>query len=103
MERYCNGCRGYHALEAFDLDDGAPREACRAHSAARTIKSPSRSSRQEAIEKIERRRRHHIAALVKLDAELADLRATKSEAFVRVDADVVFGDVDADLERDFGD
>lgn len=100
VTRYCEGCRREHDLDAFDLESNASSSVCRVHTQAR-----EQSARREKIVAIEKQRRSHIAALVKLDAELAELHNTGrgSSPFRRVEpADVFDGDgVDGDLG--FGD
>lgn len=99
MTRYCEGCRREHDLEAFDLESKASSSVCRVHTHAR-----EQAARREKITAIERQRRSHIAALVKLDAELVELRRGSSP-FKRVDpADVFDGDGDGvDGDLGFGD
>jgi len=59
--------------------------------------------RREQLAALERQRRSMIAALVKIDAEIADLRGRPvSSSFKRVDPADVF-DADADADLGFGD
>lgn len=70
---------------------------------ARTDAQRARDQRDAQIELLEKQRRYHIAALVKIDAEIADLRgvARASSPFQRVEPAEVFGEPDGDVG--FGD
>lgn len=99
VTRYCEGCRREHDLDAFDLESNASSSVCRVHTQAR-----EQSARREKIAALEKQRRSHIAALVKLDAELAELRGRGSSPFKRIEPTDVFGDGDsADGDLGFGD
>jgi len=72
VQRFCNGCRRYHELDAFDLDSEGGRGFCRAFalSRARTFKAGERRARRSKIEALEQQRRKLIASLVKIDQEI---------------------------------
>lgn len=81
MTRYCATCRQQRPLREFDLGGGQLSTTCLgcAHERLRTEDHLSRSQRNAQIETLEKRRRELIAALVKIDAEIADLRAQPSQ------------------------
>jgi hypothetical protein len=67
------------------------------------LRPSARTQRNEQLAALERQRRPHIAALVKLDAEIAELRGrpvTTSSSFARVEPSDIF---DADTDVGFGD
>ena len=101
MQRYCDGCQRYHDLEAFDLDREEAISVCRARSLARgrAAKAGVRRTRRTKIEALEQQRRSLIAALVKIDQEIANERALQASQslFKSVDAEDVFG-ADSDLD-----
>ena len=80
MQRFCDGCRCAHDLGAFDLDSGEARAVCRAYSRkqARDARSSARRRAQLKIEDLEQQRRGLIAALVKIDQEIAKERALQT-------------------------
>ena len=110
MKRLCEGCRRERHLRDFDLGDGQFGTTCRycADEHMRAEAQRAREQRQAQIAVLEKQRRFHIAALVKIDAEIADLRgvARASSPFQRVDPIDVFGgesDGDGDGDAGFGD
>ena len=76
MTRLCDTCRQHHPLRDFDLGGGQLSATCVtcAHERLRTEDQQARSRRNERIATLERRRREMIAALMKIDGEIADLR-----------------------------
>lgn len=108
MKRLCEGCRRERLLRDFDLGDGQFGMTCRhcADEHMRADAQRAREQRQSQIAVLEKQRRFHIAALVKIDAEIAELRgvARASSPFQRVDPRDVFGDEpDGDGDAGFGD
>lgn len=101
MQRYCDGCRCHHDLSAFDLDRDEANALCRARQRmmARAQKAGARRKQQSKIEALENRRRSLIAALVKIDQEIALERAPApvATAGALIDPDDVFG-IAADLD-----
>lgn len=96
MQRYCDGCRRAHDLDAFDLDSDEASAVCRAHARkqARDARVSARRKAQSKIEDLEQQRRGLIAALVKIDQEIAReraLQATTSPLVAPGDGDDVFG------------
>lgn len=73
MQRYCDGCRVSHALEAFDLEGDAANSVCKAFTLhqERVSRRAARRKVQAKIEALERRRRGLIAALMLIDQEIA--------------------------------
>jgi hypothetical protein len=103
VKRYCDGCRCYHDLDAFDLEGGESSAVCRDHAQKRelTAEAGDRRERQAKITALERQRRSLIASLVKIDAEIAALRSvSRSSPFKRVDPADVF---DGSDDLGFGD
>ena len=102
MQRYCDGCRRVHNLDAFDLDRDEANTVCRAHARRqeRTARASARRRAQSKIEALEQRRRGLIAALVKIDQEISKeraIQATPPSLFTPSEAEDVFG-VDGDRE-----
>jgi hypothetical protein len=99
VQRFCEGCRRYHDLRAFDLDRGDASSVCRAHSREKekTSRTGARRQQQSKIEALDQQRRGLIAALVKIDQEIAkEERALQvSVPLIPVDAADVFG-IDGD-------
>lgn len=105
MQRYCDGCRCPHDLGDFDLDSGAENAVCRAYSRKqeRTARASARRKAQSKIEALEHQRRGLIAALVKIDQEIAKERAhqeTPLSLFAPGEAEDIFG---SDGDRESGD
>lgn len=105
MQRYCDGCRSSHDLEAFDLDSDAANAVCRAFARRqeRTARVSARRKAQSKIEALEQERRGLIAALVKIDQEIAkerSLQATPSALYSLDEAEDVFG---SNGDRESGD
>lgn len=77
MTRMCETCRAPRPLQEFDLGGGQLSAVCLACAAARlrTEDQRARTHRRAQIADLERKRRELIASLVKVDAEIADLRA----------------------------
>ena len=102
MQRFCDGCRRPHELEAFDLDSDEANSICRAHARRRDrmARLSSRRLQQSKIEALEQQRRSLIAALVKIDQEIARERAARASSplFKRAAVGDVFG-ADGDLDR----
>lgn len=82
MQRYCDGCRSPHDLDAFDLDGDEAGAVCRAYSRrqARTARIIARRKALAKIAGLEQQRRGLIAALVKIDQEIARERAFHTAA-----------------------
>ena len=99
MTRHCATCRQQRPLREFDLGGGQLSTTCFvcAHERLRTEDHRARSQRNAQIATLESRRREMIAALVKIDAEIADLRARPTPQRLVLDA----GAVDAFDEDDF--
>ena len=76
MTRPCATCRQQRPLREFDLGGGQLSTTCLgcAHTRLRTEDHRARSQRNAQIAALERRRRELIASLVKIEAEIADLR-----------------------------
>jgi len=85
VTRFCKSCQRQRPLRDFDLGADAAHVACLAceHEPASADVSRERSerrarqSRQEQIAELEDRRRGLIASLVRVDAEIAALRAVR--------------------------
>ncbi len=83
MTRFCDICRLYRPLCDFDLDggdvdggdvlEGTCRDCAGRKGAGDELRA--RRVRRAQIAALERRRRRMIAALVRIDAEIAELRA----------------------------
>lgn len=106
MTRFCDACRQHRPIREFDLGDGQVQATCRGCTGERP-RAPAlmtRAQRNEQVAALERQRRSLIAALVKIDAEIAELRgraAPPSLGSTRSDdADVLDG---ADSDLGFGD
>ena len=100
MQRYCDGCRCVHDLDAFDLDSDEASAVCRVYARrqARDARLSARRKAQSKIEDLEQQRRRLIAALVQIDQEIAReraLQATTPPQTVPGDGEDVFGE---DLE-----
>jgi hypothetical protein len=95
VQRYCDGCRRFHDLEAFDLDRDEANAVCREHSRPREKATKSRRLRQSKIEALEQQRRRLIAALVKIDQEIATERATERATEHALQAPVLYKPVEA--------
>lgn len=76
MTRPCATCRQQRPLREFDLGGGQLSTTCLscAHERLRTEDHRARSQRTAKIASLEKRRREMIAALVKIEAEIADLK-----------------------------
>ena len=99
MNRLCETCRVQRPLREFDLGGGQLSAVCLgcADERLRTEDHLERTHRRARITELERRRRELIASLVKIDAEIADLRARPSAPRIVLDDG---GEVD---ESAFGD
>ena len=77
MLRFCSNCRQQRTLREFDLGGGQLSTTCLgcAHERLRTEDHRARSQRNTQLAALQCRRRELIAALVKADAEIANLRA----------------------------
>jgi hypothetical protein len=101
LTRSCGKCRRDRPLRDFDFGDGELRALCRKCSSEDD--RGRRSARIEQIEALERQRRTLIAALVKIDAEIAELRGrSSSTSFELVESDDVFGDPEGEGTGDLG-
>jgi hypothetical protein len=80
VQRFCDGCQGSHELEAFDLDSDEATTVCREHTRKqeRAARAGARRKLQSKIGALEQRRRGLIAALVKIDQEIAKERAIQA-------------------------
>jgi hypothetical protein len=107
VKRLCESCRRERHLRDFDLENGQFTTTCRhcVDRRSRTNAQRSRDQRNAQIVALEEQRRFHIAALVKIDAEIAELSnaAQASSPFQRVELSDVFGDSDSDSDVGFGD
>jgi hypothetical protein len=105
VQRYCDGCRRPHDLDAFDLDGDEANAVCRAYSRRqeRIVRAEARRKSQSKIEALEQRRRGLIAALVQIDQEIAKeraLQATPVALYGAGEVEDVFG---GDVDREPGD
>lgn len=104
MQRYCDGCRLSHDLDAFDLDRDEANAVCRAFTRRRdrTARAAARRKLQSKIGALEQQRRGLIASLVKIDQEIARERALQATGSLPVPGEVedVFG---SEGDRDSGD
>ena len=100
MTRHCATCRQQRPLRDFDLGGGQLSTTCLgcSNERLRTEDHRARTQRNEQIAKLESRRREMIASLVKIDAEIADLRACPTPARIVLDDG---GEVDSFAEDDF--
>ncbi len=101
LTRFCSNCRLHRVLRDFDLAEGQLSSTCR-----ECVHDPdARRQRNAQIASREKERRQLIAALVKIDAEITELRAqpTATSPFTLVEPTDIFdgGDVDA-LDADLG-
>ena len=107
VTRSCATCRQQRPLREFDLGGGQLSATCLgcAHEKLRTEDQRARSQRNAQIAALEKRRREMIAALVKLEAEITDLRVSARPTSSRLVLDNG-GEVDVDDaafdEDDFG-
>jgi hypothetical protein len=101
MTRVCETCRGQRPLREFDLGGGQLSAVCLgcADERLRTEDQRARADRRSRIVELEKRRRELIAALVKIDAEIADLRERPSSSKILLDDG---GEVDESTFDDFG-
>ncbi len=76
VTRFCEACQRHRPLREFDLSSEHPVATCFSCVRART--SDAAPARREQLAALERQRRSLIATLVKLDAEIADLRTRAS-------------------------
>jgi hypothetical protein len=95
VTRFCAGCKQQRPLREFDLGGGQLSTTCLgcADERLRTEDHRARRERNEQIAALEKRRRELIAALVKIDAEIADLTVRARPTPVRI---VIDDDEDAD-------
>ena len=104
VRRFCASCRHHRPLRDFALG-GARRSTCR--KCARGKTSTSGQTLRSQLSALEKERRALIAALVKLDAEIVELRERPSSAaFALVEPSDVFGndpDSSSDADCSFGD
>jgi hypothetical protein len=98
VRRLCATCGQQRPLRDFDLGEGLRRTclACAGETAPHQGLL-SRERRAAQLDDLEQRRRSLIASLVKIDAEIAVLRAARTEPFSRVDSSDVFDNSDSDL------
>lgn len=84
MTRFCDSCRRQRPLRDFDLGGGQLSSTCLscAHERTRTEDREARLARHVKIAALEKERRTLIAALVKLDAEIAE-RASAEDRYAR--------------------
>ncbi len=80
VTRYCGACRQRLPLREFDLGDGQAQATCR--SCAHRRSDTAHRNREQQIAALERERRSLIAALVKIDAEIIELRGRSNEQIV---------------------
>lgn len=98
MTRLCETCREQRPLREYDLGGGQLSVTCHgcADERLRTEDHRARSQRRARIAELERHRRELIAALVKVDAEIADFRARPTPTRITLDdggeVDVAFAD-----------
>ena len=87
MTRVCETCRAQRSLREFDLGGGQLSAVCLgcADERLRTEDHRARTHRRARIAELEKRRREMIAALVKIDAEIADLRERPSAPKILLD------------------
>lgn len=100
--RFCEACQQQRPIREFDLTGDQVIATCRKCADERTRAVDPTPARREQLAALERQRRSLIAALVKIDAEIAELRArpaTTSSSFKRVEP----SDVDSDTDVGFGD
>ncbi len=100
MMRHCATCRQQRPLREFDLGGGQVSTTCVgcSNERLRTEDHRARALRNAQITALETRRREMIAALVKIDAEIADLRARPTPTRIVLDDG---GEVDAFDDDDF--
>lgn len=103
MTRHCATCRQPRPLREFDLGGGQLSTTCLGCSNERLRKEDhrARTQRHAQIATLENRRREMIAALVKIDAEIADLRGRPSPARIVLDDGGEIDAFDAFDEDDF--
>lgn len=106
MLRLCETCRQQRPLREFDLGGGQLRAVCSgcAEARLRTEGHRARVERNAQIAVLERRRRELIASLVKIDAEIANLRARPTPTRIVLDDggevdESAFGDLDDVADR----
>lgn len=100
MTRHCATCRQQRPLRDFDLGGGQLSTTCLgcSNERLRTEDHRARTQRNAQIAALESRRREMIVALVKIDAEIADLRARPTPARIVLDDG---GEIDTFEEEDF--
>lgn len=97
MKRFCEACQQQRPIREFDLTGDQVVAICAGCSRARSNVADPSPARREQIAALERQRRSLIAALVKIDAEIAELRsrpASPSSSFERVEPSDVFDSTD---------
>lgn len=106
VTRSCATCRQARPLRDFDLGGGQLSTTCLecVGERARTQERLSRQERNSKIAALESQRRSLIAALVKIDAEIATLRSRPTPPPIVLDdsdfVDTTFGEDDSDDDRD---
>ena len=100
MTRFCASCRQQRPIRDFDLGGGQLSTTCLgcADERLRTEDHRARGQRNAQLAALEKRRRELIAALVKIDAEIADLRARPTPSRLVLDDG---GEIDTFDEDDF--
>lgn len=76
MTRFCTSCRAHRPLREFDLGGGQLSTICTecADARIRSEDQRARNLRNAKIATLEQRHRELVAELVRIDAELVDLR-----------------------------
>lgn len=102
MQRFCDGCRRTHDLTAFDLDRDVANAVCRTHTRKQERAARAGARRQQLlkIQDLEKRRRALIAALVKIDKQIARehaLQVAPAPLIQHGETEDIFGS-DGDLE-----
>ena len=95
MTRICKTCRRPRPLVDFDLSGSTPHVSCLACERGPVVQGAAHEreelrARHEQIADLEKRRRGMIASLVRIDAEIAALRAGPSASAKPAPSD--FGD-----------
>ena len=87
MKRLCEACHASRPLREFDLGGGQLSSVCHGCSdeRLRTEDHRARAQRRTRITELARRRRELIVALVKVDAEIADLRTRPTPSRIMLD------------------
>ena len=102
MTRYCASCQRDRPLRDFDL--GGPARSTTCVECVENGVKISDQSRATQLKILENERRSHIAALVQIDAKIAEIRgrpsSSISSSFERVESSDVFDVPDGDFSGD---